>query len=126
MRFFARNIRNRASGPKRNRVNRAEPHGHNTLAVENLERRNLLSASTVVASTAIVISPLAKASTPVGYSPAQFRAAYGFAGLTFNGGKAANGSGETIAIVDASTIQNIAKEETWRPSKPNTAWPPPI
>ena len=96
--------------PKAQLSHRAERRGHNTLAVENLEHRNLLSTSTVVASTAIVISPLAKASTPVGYSPAQLRTAYGFTGLTFNGGKAANGSGETIAIVDAYNDPNIAKD----------------
>ena len=44
-----------------------------------------------------------------GLTPAQITTAYGLGGLTF-GGQAANGSGQTIAIVDAYNDPNIAAE----------------
>ncbi len=57
-------------------------------------------------------------STPWGYSPQQMAAAYGFNGITF-GGSAGDGSGQTIAIVNAyddpalvdSTAPNFATSD---------------
>jgi hypothetical protein len=50
-------------------------------------------------------------SSPVGYAPAQVRHAYGFDSLSFNyGAVAADGSGQTIAIVDAYDDPNIATD----------------
>ena len=53
-------------------------------------------------------TPLASAS-PVGYTPAQIRHAYGFDQVLFSGGIVGDGSGQTIAIIDAyhtPTIQS--------------------
>ena len=48
---------------------------------------------------------------PTGYTPAQIRHAYGFDKITFNGGAVAgDGSGTTIAIVDAYDDPNIAND----------------
>src|SRR4051794_40689482 len=44
-----------------------------------------------------------------GLSPAQVATAYGLNGLTF-GGRAADGTGQTIAIVDVHNDPNIATE----------------
>jgi hypothetical protein len=45
---------------------------------------------------------------PTGYTPAQIRHAYGFDQITLPGGVAADGSGTTIAIVDAYDDPDIA------------------
>ena len=62
---------------------------------------------TTVAPNGTVV-PLAT-SGPTGYSPTQIRHAYGFDQISFNGGTA-DGSGETIAIVDAYDDPNIASD----------------
>lgn len=69
--------------------------------VEPLEPRRLLSAS-YLSSTGLKITP-ASASNPIpGFTPAQIRQAYGFDHLTIgNGAVTPDGSGQTIAIVDA-------------------------
>jgi subtilase family serine protease len=55
-------------------------------ALETCEPRTLLSGSAV----------------PIGYTPAQIRQAYSFNGISFNSGTVSgNGSGQTIAIVEA-------------------------
>src|SRR5262245_41323386 len=83
-----------------------------TCRFEPLERRQLLSASEPM-SPNIVISPhgikpnAVGSAAPVGLTPAQVRAAYGFdaivngtqRSITFGGVKA-DGAGTTIAIVD--------------------------
>ena len=56
------------------------------------------------------VSPLSTAG-PTGYTPAQIRQAYGFDQITFNNGTVAgDGSGTTIAIVDAYDDPNIAND----------------
>lgn len=86
------------------------------LRFEPLESRHLLSLSVpgyavpdyVAAVTADGVSPLAT-SGPTGYTPAQIRQAYGFDSISFKGGTvAADGTGTTIAIVDAYDDPNIA------------------
>jgi len=47
---------------------------------------------------------------PPGYSPAQIRHAYGFDQILFNGSVKGDGSGQTIAIVDAYDDPNIASD----------------
>src|SRR6516165_1732510 len=48
---------------------------------------------------------------PTGYSPAQIRHAYGFDQITFNNGTVAgDGTGTTIAIIDAMDQPNIASD----------------
>ena len=55
------------------------------------------------------ITPLASSSGPVGYTPAQIAAAYGFSNIMF-GSVNGNGAGQTIAIVDAYDDPNIASD----------------
>ena len=74
----------------------------------------MLSASTgavdqVVTPNLDIISPLAVSSTPIGLTPAQVKAAYGFTGINFNG-IVGNGAGQTIAIVDAYSDPNIVSD----------------
>jgi subtilase family serine protease len=79
--------------------------------LEHLEDRNLLSDA---APGALVLQPqgilpASGGSLPPGFSPAQIRHAYGFDQITFeNGSAAGNGSGQTIAIIDAYDQPNIA------------------
>jgi hypothetical protein len=58
-----------------------------------------------------------------GLTPAQIATAYGLDGLTLNG-QAANGSGQTIAIVDAYNDPNIAAELATFDSTNNLPAPP--
>ena len=67
--------------------------------IESLEGRTLLSA--VSAATT---------STVQGYSPSQIRHAYGFDQVTFGAGITADGTGQTIAIVDAFNDPNIKSD----------------
>src|SRR5262245_3439254 len=46
------------------------------------------------------VSPAGGNGSPVGYTPQQIRAAFGFDGITF-GSISGDGAGQTIAIVDA-------------------------
>ena len=90
----------------------ARNSGNAAAQIEHLEQRTLLSAtsalSNLYAETTYQLdhhaSPAASApSGPTGYSPNQIRSAYGFSGTSNNG------TGQTIAIVDAyddPTIQN--------------------
>src|SRR3954454_15771748 len=87
---------------------------------ENLENRQLLSATgDVVMQPAFsaesftlqpsaVGTPSAVNSTVRGYTPAQIKKAYGFDQLTLANGVVGDGSGQTIAIVDAYDNPNIA------------------
>ncbi len=88
------------------------------LRFEPLESRHLLSLS--VAGYAVPdylanvapnsVAPLAT-SGPTGYTPAQIRQAYGFNNITFNNGTVAgDGTGTTIAIVDAYDDPKIAND----------------
>ena len=71
---------------------------------ECLESRLLLSAaSKIIVAPNIDISSAAAAGV-AGYTPSQIRAAYGFTGIS------GNGSGQTIAIIDAYNDPNIASD----------------
>jgi hypothetical protein len=78
--------------------------------IDHLESRSLLSTTplVLVAHPTFEIGSLAGGSEPPSgaYTPAQIQLAYGFNNITF-GGVAGNGSGETIAIVDAYNDPNI-------------------
>ncbi len=90
-----------------------------TTAVESLESRVLLSATTGDQEMFVhpnyevltdAVSPNAT-SGPTGLSPAQIRQAYGFNSITFaNGTIVGDGTGTTIAIVDAYDNPNIASD----------------
>ena len=76
--------------------------------IDHLESRSLLTTTPLVAHPTFEIGPLAGGGGPPSgaYTPAQIQEAYGFNNITF-GGVAGNGSGETIAIVDAYNDPNI-------------------
>ena len=83
--------------------------------VESLESRALLSAISaldgVVATPSIDLLPTVTNAAPSGYTPSQIAQAYGFSGITFNSGAVkGNGSGQTIAIVDAYNDPNIVSD----------------
>jgi len=79
-----------------------------------LESRTLLSASSLQELRAIPALQLVPAVTntfATGLTPSQVRHAYGFDQISFgNGTIAADGSGQTIAIVDAYDDPNIAND----------------
>ncbi|HEY7155552.1 MAG TPA: S53 family peptidase [Gemmataceae bacterium] len=58
----------------------------------------------------VAVSHLGGPGQPGGFSPQQIRQAYGFNGITFNGGIPGDGRGQTIAIVDAYNQPNIAND----------------
>ena len=76
--------------------------------IDQLESRSLLSAAPLSAHPMFEVGPLGGNTTPPAgaFTPAQIAQAYGFNGITFSG-NAGNGSGETIAIVDAYNDPNI-------------------
>ncbi|HWE39804.1 MAG TPA: choice-of-anchor Q domain-containing protein, partial [Isosphaeraceae bacterium] len=92
-----RPIRRRATRPIVDRLEeRVVPS-----AVLNLLISHAPGHFTTVAGSTPQATPLTGGSgSPVGYTPAQVRTAYGLANLTF-GATAADGTGQTIAIVDA-------------------------
>ena len=75
--------------------------------MESLELRQMLSAHSIFTADHVAL-PLSGA-TNSGYTPQQIRAAYGFNGITFNG-VAADGRGQTIAIIDAYNDPNITSD----------------
>ncbi len=76
------------------------------LLLEALEPRQLLSASGFKPDYYLI--PHAGSSIS-GYTPAQIRAAYGFNNVSF-GSTAADGRGQTIAIIDAYNDPNITSD----------------
>ena len=75
--------------------------------IDDLESRRLLTTPTLVAHPMFEIGPWATGGPPSGaFTPAQIQEAYGFNSITF-GASAGNGSGQTIAVVDAYDDPNI-------------------
>ncbi|REK08461.1 MAG: hypothetical protein DWQ37_20300 [Planctomycetota bacterium] len=78
-----------------------------SLAGEVLEDRQLLSGDGLLAEPLAEVSPATEAdplyssATPGGYTPAQMRHAYGFDQIFFDGAIEGDGTGQTIAIVNA-------------------------
>lgn len=80
--------------------------------LETLEGRRLLSASAadvIVSPNLTLDTAAATTTTPHGYSPAQIKKAYGFDSISFNG-VTGDGTGQTIAIVDAYNDPTIASD----------------
>jgi subtilase family serine protease len=74
--------------------------------IQPLEPRRLLSMT-----PALDLIPDASTSAVSGFSPSQITTAYGVTGLTFSGGKvAANGAGQTVAIVDAYNDPTVSSD----------------
>src|SRR5665213_545052 len=90
---------------KKNRTARRE----NSALIESLEQRQLLSASdNVMHSNLVMKSAASNSNTVQGFTPAQIRQAYGFNNITFSNGTVnGDGTGQTIAIVDANNDPNI-------------------
>src|SRR5262249_42251876 len=91
------------SSPRNPRENNRRPPFRPRL--ESLEDLVLPSGITMVPTHLLaghpIVSPQAGTGTPAGLSPAQVRHAYGFDQVSFsNGTVKADGSGQTIAIVD--------------------------
>ncbi len=90
------------------------------LCLEFLEPRQLLSASHFKPDYILI----PQASNAVsGYTPAQIRTAYGFNNLSF-GSTAADGRGQTIAIIDAYNDPNIVSDLAAFDAKFGIAVPP--
>ncbi len=65
--------------------------------------------SVAIAATDMIAHPLvgsfpAGHSSPVGFTPAQIKHAYGFDAIHFTGGIVGDGSGQTIAVIEDSDI----------------------
>ncbi len=107
MRGFLRRLTGAAK--QNNRSARRRP----ALSLEFLEDRTV---PTVVSPNVIAVSPgtvrpAGAPGQPAGFSPAQIRQAYGFNQIAFeNGAVVGNGSGQTIAIVDAYDDPYIASD----------------
>jgi subtilase family serine protease len=82
--------------------------------IEPLESRQLLSAATLTVHSDAVFVRNAATSTSTsiqGFTPAQISQAYNFNQISFgNGSVAADGQGQTIAIVDAFNDPNITSD----------------
>ncbi len=93
---------------------RAAPRPRRRRSVLCLERLEDRAVPAVISPTALLmasggVGSAAGSGPPAGLSPAQVRQAYGFNQITFNSGTVqGNGSGQTIAIVDAFNQPNIA------------------
>src|SRR5262249_41968111 len=92
------------------------------LMLEEWESRALLSASgpggwiaqpNLSIAPLANVNPLAGSAGPAVYTPAQIRHAYGFDAIRFANGLPADGSSQTIAIVDAYDDPNVALD-LWR------------
>jgi subtilase family serine protease len=86
------------------------------LTVEHLENRLVPAGILTALPGAHILQsggaiPASGPALPSGFSPSQISHAYGFDKITFNNGTVAgNGSGQTIAIVDAYGDPNIASD----------------
>ena len=95
--------------------------------LELLESRQLLSAALFQINPSVAVKHASAGSTysasTDGYSPSQIRTAYGFNNINF-GGVAGDGSGQTIAIVDAYNDPNIKADLAVFDSQFGIAAPP--
>jgi subtilase family serine protease len=83
-----------------------KPNRSSSEFMQPLEQRRMMSVT-----PAIDFLPDASSATVAGYSPSTITSAYGISSVSFNSGKtAANGAGQTIAIVDAYNDPNIAAD----------------
>ncbi|HTV57071.1 MAG TPA: S53 family peptidase, partial [Terriglobia bacterium] len=109
---FWRSLRGKKSVSTLSRIRSSTTH-RTVLSVESLESRDLLSGFSptyILESHSDSATPYAT-SAATGYSPAQISQAYGFNQISFNNGTVAgNGSGQTIAIVDAYNQPDIASD----------------
>ena len=104
-------IRRPRWGAASDRAAFARPRRRIWSRLDILEVRTLLSVAPMaepIAQPAVGATPYVTNSTPHGLTPAQVRRAYGFDRITFdNGTIIGDGTGQTIAIVDAYDDPNI-------------------
>jgi len=88
-----------------------------TLGLETMEPRQVMSACSVISALPNCVRTHAgdgaaamATSGPTGFNPTQIRHAYGFDSVTFASGAKADGTGTTIAIVDAYDNPNAAND----------------
>ena len=101
----------RAAPSRKSSHGRSKPLQPRRLSLEWLETRSMLSASTLVATPDLVVTPNVTSTRVVGHTPAQIDAAYGFGSVKV-GSTTLTGAGQTIAIVDAYNDPNIASDLT--------------
>ena len=94
--------------PRKNIPTRKLPRPLAANPIESLESRQLLSANLNVVPD-LTAMPAAAGAAVSGFTPAQIRHAYGFDTVKFNG-VAGDGTGQTVAIVDAYNDPNIAAD----------------
>jgi subtilase family serine protease len=91
-------------------------HKRRPLRFETLESRQMLNATAVTddpvatPNTVVMSTAATSSSAVVGYTPAQILSAYGISGVTFSGGIKGDGTGQTIAIVDAYNDPNLVSD----------------
>src|SRR5437870_13742729 len=96
---------------------RDNQQGSGFALLETLEGRTFLSAAVHHAHQHVrahhhfdVIARSAANAGPSGYSPATVSHAYGFDNILFNGAIKGDGTGQTIAIIDAYDDPNISSD----------------
>ena len=93
------------------RQSRSQPAPRNKLVLELLEKRDL--PSTLFHPTYIILHPSGSGihanNSPTGTTPTQIKHAYGTDSISFNG-TAGDGTGTTIAIVNAYDDPNLASD----------------
>jgi subtilase family serine protease len=112
---FLKSVRSSLRGPKANRRSRRATRI--SLPCESLELRQLLSVGgsntsidQITAQPAIQVIPFVS-NGPSGYSPQQIQNAYGVNQIKFSSGNVTgNGTGQTIAIIDAYNDPNISSD----------------
>jgi subtilase family serine protease len=77
--------------------------------LEELENRTAPSVSGLHAEPQLTAMPMARFASAV-FTPAQIKHAYGFDAISLPNGQAADGSGQTIAVVGAYDAPNIATD----------------
>jgi subtilase family serine protease len=99
-------------GRRRNKSARQQPRTAKLPLMETLESRRFLSASTVTLHNDLqILKSDTSSSTISGYTPAQIKKAYGIDEVSFsNGTVTGDGSGETIAIVDAYNDPTLSND----------------
>ena len=109
-------VLNSSAGSSRRDTKNLQRRGRRRMEFESLESRALLSASGFATPNHQRVvgdggpTPAASAG-PIGYTPAQIRHAYGFDKIAFNNGTVpGDGTGTTIAIIDAYDHPNIASD----------------
>src|SRR3954447_24188370 len=80
------------------------------LLIEGLETRQLLSGGPTLQPAITYLASSTPSTTIEGYTPSEILKAYGFDKINLGNGVAADGKGQTIAIIDAYNDPNITAD----------------